>query len=94
MVKVVGESKIAATARDRGRQGSDNRLGVIIAQIRKCLSTAFVRAQRLCLINRLFFLGEGAKEAAGRRDLARRLEISRKVDLVAHFQAHIRGRHH
>jgi hypothetical protein len=32
-----------------------------------------------------------AKEAAGRRDLARRLEISRKRDLQAHYQAHIRG---
>ena len=36
-------------------------------------------------------LSEGAKAAAGRRDLARRLEVSRKRDLVAHFQAHIRG---
>ena len=91
LVKVMGESKIAARARDRGRQGSDNELGAIIAQIRKYLSSAFVRAQSLCLINRLCFLGEGAKAAAGRRDLARRLEVSRKREMVAHFQAHIRG---
>ena len=91
MVKVMGESKLAARARERGRLGSDNELGVIIAQIRKYLSTAFVRAQGLCLLNRLCFLGEGAKAAAGRRDLARRLEVSRKRDLQAHFQAHIRG---
>ena len=66
-------------------------LGVIIAQIRKFLSTAFIKANSLCLINRLGYLGDGAKAAAGRRDLARRLEVSRKRDLNAHFQAHIRG---
>ena len=91
LIKVMGESKVAAQARDRGRPASDNELGVEISQIRKFLSTAFVRAQGLCLLNRLCFLGKGAKEAAGRRDLARRLEISRKRDLQAHYQAHIRG---
>ena len=91
LIKVLGETKVAARARARGRQSSDNELGVVIAQIRKYLSTAFVRAQGLCLINRLCFLGEGAKAAAGRRDLARRLEVSRKRDMMAHYQAHIRG---
>ena len=78
-------------ARARGRQASDNGLGVIIAQIRKYLSTAFVRAQGLCLIKRLCFLGKGSKEAVGRRELDRRLEIPRKRDLHAHYQEHIYG---
>jgi hypothetical protein len=91
LVKVLGENKVAARARASGRESSDKELGVVIAQIRKYLSAAFIRAQSLCLLNRLCFLGEGAKEAAGRRDLARRLEVSRKRDLLAHFQAHIRG---
>jgi hypothetical protein len=74
------------------RQFSDKELGVVIAQIQKYLSTGFVRAQGLSLINRLCFLGEGARAAAGRRrDLARRLEVFRKRDLMAHYQAHIRG---
>ena len=38
--------------------------------------------------DRQVFRVEGAKSAAGRRDLARRLKVSRKPDLVAH----IRGR--
>ena len=91
LIKVLRETKVAAQARARGRPASDNELGVVISQIRKFLSTAFIRAQSLCLLNRLCFLGKGAKEAAGRRDLARRLEISRKRDLQAHYQAHIRG---
>jgi hypothetical protein len=47
---------------------------VVISQIRKFLSTDFIRSQGLCLLNKLCFLGKGAKEAARRRDLARRLE--------------------
>ena len=82
---------MAPEARARDRQAADIELGVAIAQIRKYLSTAFVRAQGLCLLNRLCFLGEGARAAAGRRDLAKRLEVSRRRDLMAHYQAHIRG---
>ena len=65
--EVMGETKVATRARERGRQASDNELGVVISHIRKYMSTAFVRAQSLCLIN----IGEGAKAAAGRRDLAK-----------------------
>ena len=91
LVKVLAESKLAAKARARGRDISDRELGLITTQIRKYLSTAFVRAQSLCLLNRLCFLGEGAKAAAGRRDLVRRLEVGRQRERQAHFQAHIRG---
>ena len=84
MIKLVGETKVAA--RERGRQASDNEVGAEISQIRKYLSTAFVRVQALCIINRLCFLGEGTKAVAGRRDLAQRLEVSRNHDLVAHIR--------
>ena len=92
LVKVLAESKLAAKARSLGREISDRELGIITTQIRKYLSTAFVQAQSLCLLNRLCFLGEGSKAAAGRRDLARRLEVGRKRERQAHYQAHIRGR--
>ena len=54
---------------------------MVIAKTRKYLITAFLRAQGLCLINRLCFFGEVARAAAGRRDLVR------KRDLMAHYQA-------
>ena len=53
LVKVMGETKVAARAKARGRQASDNGLGVVIAQTRKFLSTAFVRSQSLCILNRI-----------------------------------------
>ena len=74
-----------------GRDISDKELGIIVTQIRKYLSTSFIRAQSLCLINRLSYLGEGAQAAAGRRQLAARLEEGRRRDRQAHHLAHVRG---
>ena len=91
LVKVLGENKVTVKARATGREASENELGIIISQIRKYLSTAFIRAQSLCLINRLAHLGEGAKAAAGRRSLTKSLEVGRRREREAHFQAHIRG---
>ena len=62
-----------------GRQPSDNDLGVNIAHIRKYVSSTFVKVQTICLINRRVYLEcleQGAKATEGRRDLARRLEVS------------------
>ena len=44
LIKTLGENKVAVQARATGRQASDNELGVIISQIRKYLSIAFIRA--------------------------------------------------
>jgi hypothetical protein len=50
--------------------------------LRNPLMVAFTQKkkmdQRLCLINRLSFLGKGAQAAAGRRQLAARLEGERE----------------
>ena len=66
MVKIVEENKVAVETRTTGREASDNVVGVIISQIRMYLSTAFIREQSLCLLNRLCYLGEGARAAAVR----------------------------
>ena len=91
LVKTIAETKVANKARSLGRDLSDKELGIVVTQVRKYLSTSFIRAQGLCLLNRLCFLGEGAREAAGRRDLARRLEEDRRRERLAHYMAHVRG---
>ena len=53
---------------------------------------AFVRAQALCLQSRLANLGDGAREAAGRRQQLRVEEEMRRREQVAHHLAHVRGR--
>ena len=92
LVKVLAETKLAAKAGSLGRQMSEKELGVIVNQVRRYLSTSFIRAQSLCLINRLIYLGEGAQAAAGRRVLAKQLEEGRRRDRQATFMAPIRGR--
>ena len=92
LVQTLADSKVLAKARALGREVSDKELGIVISQIRKFLSTSFIRAQSLCLINRLSFLGEGAQAAAGRRSLAARLEEGRRRERQAHYMAHVRGR--
>ena len=91
-VKVLGESKAAARARSRGRQTSDRELGALIAQIRKYLSVAFTKAHSLCLVDKLRFLGDGARAAAGKRSRDQLGEAKRQGDLQAHYQAHVRCR--
>ena len=46
----------------------------------------------LSLFNRLGLLGEGARVAGGRRDLAKKLEVRRRREAAAHFEASVRGR--
>ena len=58
-------------------RASDNRYG-------KTCQHPFIRAQCKCLLSRLCFPGEEAKAAAGKIDLNKRLEKSRKRDLQAH----------
>ena len=71
LVKVLAETKLAAKARALGREMSDKELGIIVTQVRKYLSTSFIWAQSLCLINRLSFLGEGVQAVAGRRSVTK-----------------------
>ena len=92
LVKSISETKLATKSRALGRAMSDKELGMIVAQVRKFLSTSFVRAQGLCLLNRLCFLGEGARAAMGRRELLTRLEEARRRERQASYLAHVRGR--
>jgi hypothetical protein len=92
LVRTLAECRVGARARARGRGGSDWELGGTMGQIRRDLSLDFVRAQALCTIARLGQLGEGAREAARRREQATREEEGRRREQQAHFQAHVRGR--
>ena len=92
LVRTLAESRVANRVRGRGREASDNELGVVMGEVRRALSLDFVRAQSLCLLSRLSFLGEGARAAAGRRQQATRDEEERRRVQLAHYWAHVRGR--
>ena len=92
LIRVLGESRVAATVRSEGRPASDNELGGVIGQIRRVLSTTFVRSQSLCLLARVCHLGSGAPAAADRRAVTRRQMEARKKESEAAYWAHVRGR--
>ena len=92
LVKIIGESSVAARGRARGWEGGEGELGLVLGQTRRRLSCSFVRAQALCLLARLGQLGPGARMAADRRKEAKRVETSRRREAQAHWLAHVRGR--
>ena len=64
----------------------------MLGQHRRYFSVLFVKVQAACLTARLGHLGEGARQAAGRRgDLMAQEENSRR-EAEAYFSAYVRGR--
>ena len=76
-----------------GRHISASERGLILHQMRRCLSVTIIRAQSSCLLSRLGHFSPGAKDAAKRRASSKLKEEAIAQDRRAHFQAHIRGRH-
>ena len=60
--------------------------------MRRYLSCTIVRAQSLCLLNRVCYLGEGGESAGGRREAAKRAGEARRAEADAFYQSHVRGR--
>ena len=92
LIRTLAECRVAGRVRARGQEASDWELGQVMGQIRRALSLDAIRAQSLCLLARLCYLGEGAHAAADRRQQAAREEEGRRRDQMAHYMAHIRGR--
>ena len=91
LIKILGESMVAAKGRARGWEGGEGELGQEMGQLRRRLSCSFLRAQALCLLGRLGQIGPGARAAADRREEAKRKEAAKRREAQAHWQAHIRG---
>ena len=89
LIKLLGEQRVLAQA--RGRPASDRDLGIITGQIRRVLSTIFIRAHAICLISRTSFLGKGGAAAGERRTLMMRKEEAYRREQEANYQAHVRG---
>ena len=82
-------SRVASKARARGWESSDGELGKAMGEVRIATSVVVVRSQQLCLLERISFLGPGAKAAAERRALTQRLEERRRRDALVYQLSHI-----
>jgi hypothetical protein len=65
LIHTLAEYKMAAVARSRGQRAEDWEIGQTVAQMRRYLSCTIVRAQSLCLLNRVCYLGEGGGVCGG-----------------------------
>ena len=90
LISLLGEQRV--TARAQGRPASNRDLGIATSQIRRMLSTSFIRAQSSCMLSRVGFLGKGGAAAGERRSLMMRKEESYHKEQEANYLAHVRGR--
>ena len=87
LLKLMAETRVANQARARGWEAGEGELGLAMGAVRRAMSVAVVRAQSLCLLERLAFLGPGVSAAVQRRQLAERLLERRRRDEEAYRQA-------
>ena len=83
LLKTFAESRVAALSRGQGWEAGPGKLGKVMGDIRRALSVTIVRANAMCLLERLSQLGPGAGAAAKRRQAAVRLEERRRQDRQA-----------
>ena len=74
------ESRVAAMSRAQGWEAGPGQLGKVMSEIRRALSVTLVRANALCLLERLSQLGPGARAASKRRQGALVVEERRRRD--------------
>ena len=67
LLKVFAEERVAAEGSATGVEQGPGQLGRVTGEIRRAASATVVRAQAVCLLERLSFLGSGARSAAQRR---------------------------
>jgi hypothetical protein len=83
LLRTCAESRVAATGRARGWEAGPGELGKVMGDVRRAVSVVVVRAQAMCLLERLAHLGPGAGAAAKRREATLRQEERRRREREA-----------
>ena len=83
LLLIFAESRVAAMSRAQGWEAGPGQLGKVVGEIRRAMSVTVVRANALCLMERLCQLGPGARAAAQRRQAALHLEERRRQERQA-----------
>ena len=83
LLLIFAESRVAAMSRAQGWEAGPGQLGKVMGEIRRAMSVTVVRANALCLMERLCQLGPGARAAAQRRQAALHLEERRRQERQA-----------
>ena len=92
LVHTMARSRLRGQGLKEGREGSDAELGVITGQVRRSLSTSFIRANSLCLLAHLDKMGEGQQAAGKRRQYAMRVKEQMRAERASQWLAHVKLR--
>ena len=92
LIQLLAESKVKAMGLRRGKEASEEEVGLIVGQIRRTLSTTFARSQAQCLISRMNSAGQGYALAAKRRQWAAKEDEKMRKEKEAQWIGRVRGR--
>ena len=91
LIQTCAEARVAHLCRATGRQDSENLLGQEVGRYRRLVSTCAVRAGALCTLARVGEISPAARAAAGRRQVAMRLEREMREEATAQWMAGLQG---
>ena len=86
------ESRVASLGLRKGTQEAGKEMSLVTGYLRRRLSSAVMRANVKCLLERLVLVGEGQGQAGRRREWARREEEQARMEREAHWLETVTGR--
>ena len=88
----LAEARLQSQGLRRGSPEGNKELALVTGYLRRRLSSAVMRANVQCLLERLMLVGEGQGQAGKRRQWARREEERARLDRMAAWQERVTGR--
>ena len=92
LLDCMSESRIRSLGLQKGTSEASKELGMVTGYLRRRLSTAIMKANVKCLLERMVMLGEGQGQAGRRRQWARREEERARWDRQAQWLLRVTGR--
>ena len=92
LLDVMAESRLQSLGLRKGSLEAAKEIGLVTGFLRRRLSSAVIKANVRCLLERLVLVGEGRGQADKRRQWARLEEARARMDREAQWQARITGR--
>ena len=88
----LAESRVTSLGLRKGTFEANKELSLVTGYLRRRLSSATMRANVKCLLERLVMVGEGQGQAGKRREWARREEEQARLEREARWHEKVTGR--
>ena len=86
------KSRLRSQGLRKGSPEAEKELGLVTGYLRRRLSTAVIKANVQCLLERTVMVGEGIGQAGKRRQWARQEEERARLDREAQWLERVTGR--